>query len=104
MRRTLRTRVHFFILGFCTCLLLTGIVRFLLHNSNLLPFREEQQEARFYPVGSCKDCQIITVHHWRVSRLADKMEVHLASAKVLGINPIESEEDLKRQIGPLRRS
>jgi hypothetical protein len=44
------------------------------------------------------------VHHWRVSRLADKMEVHLASAKVLGINPIESEEDLKRQIGPLRRS
>jgi len=106
MRRSTRLSLFFFVIGFCSCLLLISIVRFIdsvdWQTSVFFPREVSTREATFFKVGECPECKAISREYWKVGSLKDKNEVHLASAQRLGIQPYSSngefEEKVKKQL------
>lgn len=102
MRRSKRLSLHFFVLGFCTCLILIALVRFL----GSLEWKEAEpsKTATFYEFGQCPDCKVISSRHWQVGRLKDNNDMHLESARRLGIQPFPTNKALEEEVhGLLRR-
>jgi len=105
MRRTTRLSLFFFILGFCTCLLLIVVVR-TLHGFSWPNFKQEQMQVPvvFYKVGECPDCKVISTKFWIIGRLKDNVESHLESARRLGVVPFETNKALEMQAESLLSS
>ena len=107
MRRTKRFSILFFVLGFCSCLFLIGVVRFLsgMSYDNLggltsykIKIKDLSCKVMLYPVGDCPDCKKITTIHWKVGPLNDNNDVHLAYAQKLGIEPFQTNADLESHL------
>lgn len=99
MRRLKRISLSFFILGFCTCILLTGIIRFVVGYDWKFG-KSEQKEYVLSKVGECEDCSKIANKFWDIGKLKDGNESHLECARRMGIQPMatnaEFEERLKK--------
>lgn len=98
----------FFVLGFCSCLALTGLIRYASGwSERRMEHREAtvaESDAEFYKNGTCPTCRLISTKHWKVGRLKDNNDLHLESARRLGITPFETNADFEAQIsGFLRR-
>jgi hypothetical protein len=92
MHRATKAALLFYVLGFCSCLLLIGVVRFLSRLDWNWPVDDakENVKAVFYPVGKCPDCQKISCQYWKVDKLNDDNNVHLEAARRLGVPPCQS--------------
>lgn len=102
MRRSILFSLYFFVIGFCTCLVMIALVRFLGDNER----KEAKQSgtASFYKLGQCPDCKVISTRHWKVGRLKDKLDLHLESAKRMGIKPFATNAAMEEELpGLLRR-
>lgn len=97
MRRAKRLSIHFFILGFCTCLLLVGTVRYI-SDIEWRKTPEFPEKAISYRVGHCPDCKKISKNYWKIGRLDDPNPVHLECAKRMGITPFETNAALEAQM------
>jgi len=102
MRRAKRLSIYFFILGFCTCLFLTGTIRFLSGlKLNWGCSASSDTTAVFYPVGHCPDCRKISQKHWKIGPLNDANPDHLACAERMGIQPFATNADFEAKIDGL---
>jgi hypothetical protein len=102
MRRSILFSLYFFVIGFCTCLVMIALVRFWSDNER----KEAKQsgKASFYKLGQCPDCKVISTRHWKVGRLKDKLDLHLESAKRMGIKPFATNAAMEEELpGLLRR-
>ena len=102
MRRSKRLSLYFFVLGFCTCLILIALVRFVggLEWGGAEPART----ATFHKLGQCPDCKVISTKHWQIGRLKDNNDLHLESARRLGIKPFSTNKAMEEEVpGLLRR-
>jgi len=97
MRRAKRLSILFFILGFCSCLFLTGLVRFVTH-LNWTGLSKKPEIARFYPIGHCPDCSKISSKYWKIGPLNDNNPVHLECAQRMGIKPFQTNAELETNI------
>ncbi len=99
MRRGTRSAIHFFTLGFCTCLVLIGLVRFTKRTDWNFPLHKEvkQIKAVIYPVGECPHCKAISRQYWRVDKLNDDNNVHLEAARRMGLKPFPTNADFEKQ-------
>lgn len=97
MRRAKRLSILFFILGFCSCLFLTGTVRFL-SRLNWSRFTHCDESVLFYPVGHCPDCRKISTKHWKIGPLNDINPIHLECAQRMGIEPFQTNAALEDHI------
>jgi hypothetical protein len=97
MRRGTRSALYFFVLGFCTCLVLISLVRFLSRFDWNWPFHKEKEviEAVFYPLGECPDCHKISRQYWKVDKLKDDNNVHLEAARRMGIQPVATNAEFE---------
>jgi hypothetical protein len=98
MRRATRAALLFFVLGFCSCLLLVGLVRFLSHIDwgRFSQYEiKDNTPAAFYPVGKCPDCHKISCQYWKIDKLNDDNNVHLKAARKLGIEPCQSNAEFE---------
>jgi len=101
MRKAKRLSIHFFILGFCFCLLLIGAVRFIAQLEwNRITSKEAEfpEKAVFYPIGHCPDCKKISAKYWKIGKLDDINPVHLECAMRMGIKPYETNAALESDI------
>lgn len=110
MRRGTRSTLLFFILGFCTCLFLIGIVRFVTHlykNCALVdtnwPLSKQKEEVKavFYPVGECPECRKISAQYWKVDKLNDDNNAHLEAAVRMGVPPFNTNAEFELRKGVL---
>jgi hypothetical protein len=89
MHRAKRAAILFFVLGFCTCLLLIGTTRFI--SSFRWPRLFPQDTAVvYYPLGKCPDCRKISSQYWKVGPLNDDNDAHLEAARRMGIEPFQT--------------
>jgi hypothetical protein len=97
MRRVKRLSILFFVLGFCSCLFLTGTIRFLnkLNWERITHFREN---IVFFPLGHCPDCEKISTKYWKIGLLNDNNPTHLECAQRLGIKPFQTNVAFEHQI------
>jgi hypothetical protein len=97
MRRAKRFSLVFFILGFCSCIFLTGVVRYL----SIIDwefFSSGEKEVMFYAKGECEDCKKISTRHWEIGRLKDDNDQHLECARRLGIEPFQTNKEFEDKI------
>lgn len=102
MRRSTRLSLFFFVIGFCCCLLLTVIVRFVAS----IEWGGEPtstSDVTFYKVGECPECKAISREYWSIGRLKDNNDMHLESARRLGIQPFNSNAELEDKVAGLVR-
>ena len=100
MRRSTRLSLFFFVIGFCCCLLLTVIVRFFVS----IEWENDgtsTSEVVFYKVGECPECKAISREYWKIGRLKDNNDMHLESARRLGIQPFNSNAELEDKVAGL---
>jgi hypothetical protein len=103
MRRSKRLSLFFFIIGFCSCLFLTGVVRYISdYDWSFFSFNNKET-AIFHAIGECDDCKKISTRFWKIGRLKDNHELHLESARRMGIDPFESNEALEKGVVPMLR-
>jgi hypothetical protein len=98
MRRSKRLSLVFFILGFCSCIFLTGIVRYLTTIDWKLFSTDSDNEVLFHSKGDCEDCNKISTKYWEIGRLKDNNDLHLESAIRMGIEPFQSNADFEERI------
>ncbi|MDD4922492.1 MAG: DUF5715 family protein [Bacteroidales bacterium] len=100
MRKAKRLSIYFFILGFCTCLFLTGTFRFL----SQLNFGKSStciEKPVFYRIGECPDCKAISTRFWKIGKLSDNNTAHLEYATRFGIEPYQTNIDFENNIKSL---
>lgn len=99
MRRGTRSALNFFVLGFCTCLVLIGLVRFITHIDRNWPLQKAKAKiaAVVYPIGECPECAKISRQYWKVDKLNDDNNVHLEAARRLGVSPFSTNAEFERR-------
>lgn len=102
MRNGTRAALLFFVLGFCTCLVLVTVVRSLRRVDINWPLEKEKAivKAVFYPVGECPECKKISHQYWKVDKLNDDNDAHLEAARRMGHTPFatNAEFDQKKDL------
>jgi len=102
MRNGTRAALLFFVLGFCTCLVLITSIRSFRHVDVNWPLEKPKAilNAVFYPVGDCPDCKKISRQYWKVDKLNDDNNVQLEAAKRMGHAPFatNAEFELKKDL------
>lgn len=103
MRRTTRLSLFFFVIGFCSCLLLTALVRFVasIEWGSYSSSSSSTSEVTFHKVGECPECKAVSREFWKIGKLKDNNELHLESARRFGIQPFNSNAELEEQVGKL---
>lgn len=101
MRRSKRLNLYFFVIGFCSCLILIALVRFC--GSLDWDRSEPAREVTFHQLGHCPDCKVISSKHWKIGKLKDKNDLHLESARRLGIQPFETDAAMEAGVPALLR-
>lgn len=92
MRNGARKALLFFVLGYSCCLVVTTIVKVLNEVDINFPLHKEKVFVKsvFFPVGECPECKKISSQYWKVDRLNDDNNVHLAAARRMGVQPFQS--------------
>jgi len=102
MRNGTRAALLFFVLGFCTCLVLITSVRAFRHVDVNWPLEKPKAifKAVFFPVGECPDCKKISRQYWKVDKLNDDNNIQLEAARRMGHAPFatNAEFELKKEI------
>lgn len=98
MRRNKSIRLSFFILGFCTCLFLTGIVRILSGADFGFLKSKKIPEVAFYNIGECESCRKISQRHWNIGKLKDNNDLHLEAARRMGVEPFQTNKEFEESI------
>jgi hypothetical protein len=102
MRRSNRLRLSFFVAGFCFCLFLIVVVRYLSGlDTNF--FSNSESEVVFHKIGECEDCRKISMKHWNIGSLKDNNDIHLENAKRFGIKPFETNSQFENEISSFCR-
>lgn len=95
MRRSKRLSLGFFILGFCTCIFLTGLVRYFSKIEWNFFSKESDKEVVFNSIGDCEQCRKISTRHWDISKLKDNNDLHLESARKMGVTPYQTNAEFE---------
>jgi len=102
MRRAKRLSLFFFVLGFCSCLFLTGLVRFLTAIDWSFLSRDKET-VLYHKIGECDDCKAISTRFWEIGKLKDDNTLHLESARQMGINPFSTNAELEKGVVSMLR-
>jgi len=99
MRNGTRAALLFFVLGFCTCLTLIGLVRSLNRVDKNWPLEKTKAvvQAVFYPVGECPECKKISRQYWKVDKLNDDNDAHLEAAIRMGHTPFNTNAEFEQK-------
>lgn len=100
MRRAKRLSLIFFIFGFCSCIFLTGIVRYL-SKMEWKFFSSSENKVLFQAKGECEDCRKISTKHWEIGHLKDNNDLHLECARRLGIEPFQTNSEFDEKVSSL---
>lgn len=103
MRRSTRLSLFFFVIGFCTCLLLIALVRFFSSVEWGSGTLSSYTEVVFHKLGECPDCKAISREHWKVGSLKDNNDLHLESGRRLGIQAFVSNTEFEKQVASFVR-
>jgi hypothetical protein len=93
--------LYFFVIGFCTCLVMIALARSLGDSD-----RKETKLSKattFYKLGQCPDCKVISTRYWKVGKLKDNNDLHLESGKRMGIKPFASNAEMEKELPGLVR-
>jgi hypothetical protein len=106
MRRGTRSAILFFVIGFCTCLVMIGFVRYLTRVDWNFPLHKERTivKAVLYPLGECPHCKAISHQYWHVDKLNDDNNVHLEAARRMGLRPFSTNASFEQQKDALVRA
>jgi hypothetical protein len=96
MRRSKHLSLVFFILGFCSCIFLTGVVRYISRIEWKL-FTSGKTEILFHARGQCEVCRKISTKYWKIGPLKDNNDLHLESARRMGIEPFNTNKELEEK-------
>ena len=97
MRRLKRISLSFFILGFCSCILLIGILR-VVKDFDWKFGKSEQKEFVLSKVGECEDCSKISHKFWKIGKLKDGNDAHLECARRMGIEPMATNAEFEERL------
>lgn len=99
MRNGTRAALLFFVLGFCTCLVLVTVVRSLRRVDINWPLEKQKAivQAVFYPVGECPECKKISHQFWKVDKLNDDNDAHLEAARRMGHTPFATNAEFDQK-------
>lgn len=100
MRRGTQSALLFFVLGFSTCLVLIGLVRYLTRVDWNFPLHQEKEvvKAILYPLGECPHCKSISEKYWKIDKLNDDNNVHLEAARRLGVGAFQTNADFEARM------
>lgn len=92
MRNGARKAFLFFVLGYSCCLVVTTVVKVLNEVDVNFPLHREKALVKsvFFPVGECPECKKIASQYWKIDKLNDDNNVHLAAARRMGVGPFAS--------------